>query len=87
MGTICCRQTNTPTVVLTERDRIRLRYEGDRAITIIGPVTGRRYEFSAPGESALVDARDAPALLSSRCFRWAGVVRESSDRVSSKRAP
>lgn len=43
-------------------------YHGARGVTVIGPVTGRRYRFESGG-SALVDSRDRPALLGQQGFR------------------
>jgi hypothetical protein len=37
-------------------------------LTVLGPVTGRRYAFPAGGVQA-VDRRDAPRLLGSSLFR------------------
>jgi hypothetical protein len=31
-------------------------------MTVIGPVTGRRYRFDQPGAKVSIDPRDAPAL-------------------------
>jgi hypothetical protein len=45
----------------TERSRVRVR----------GNATGRHYEFSGADPVQSVDARDAPALLSTRFFRVA----------------
>jgi hypothetical protein len=38
-------------------------YQGRTALTVRGPLTGRRYRFSAPGARVAVDARDAPAIV------------------------
>lgn len=37
-------------------------YTGPTALTVQGPITGRRYRFSAPGACVPVDERDAPAV-------------------------
>jgi hypothetical protein len=34
----------------------------DRALTVIGPVTGRRYRWTAKGDVQIVDYRDAGGL-------------------------
>lgn len=34
------------------------QYVGDTAVTVLGPVTGRRYRFSVPGAVVAVDPRD-----------------------------
>jgi hypothetical protein len=38
------------------------RYTGATALTVVGPITGRRYRFIAPGAVLEVDSRDAPSL-------------------------
>jgi hypothetical protein len=75
----CCPGNSGPTVVLTNRDRVRIRYRGDRAVTVVGPVTGLSYGFSDRKRTAVVDPRDALALLKTHLFRLEGVVRESAD--------
>lgn len=37
-------------------------YFGDKALTVIGSVTGRRYRFAATGTVVMVDGRDSPAI-------------------------
>lgn len=36
--------------------------DGDAALTVIGPLTGRRYHFAGRGERVPVDGRDAAAV-------------------------
>ncbi len=45
----------------------QIRYRESGSILIHGPVTGRRYQFSA-GQPQSVDARDAIALLDTGFF-------------------
>jgi len=40
----------------------QFEYTGATALTAVGPITGRRYRFSAPGAIVEVDERDAPSL-------------------------
>jgi hypothetical protein len=79
----CCPGSSVSTVVLTNRDQVRVRYKGDNIITVIGPSTGLRYTFSAQHQTAVIDPRDALALLKSRHFRLEGVVNVSPDDLSS----
>lgn len=37
-------------------------YVGDKALTVIGSATGRRYRFASPGAVVAVDGRDSPAV-------------------------
>jgi hypothetical protein len=46
-----------------------IRYTEKSPIRVPGPVTGRRYEFSAAQPIQPVDARDAAVLLRTRFFR------------------
>lgn len=42
----------------TLRDRVYFKYMGRTGMTVIGPVTGKRYRFEGPGSVAEVDLRD-----------------------------
>ncbi len=37
-------------------------YTGATGLTVVGPLTGRRYRFDKPGARATVDGRDAFAM-------------------------
>jgi hypothetical protein len=37
-------------------------YVGKTALTVIGPVSGRRYGFTHPGDLLPVDERDGPSM-------------------------
>lgn len=37
-------------------------YLGEKVLTVIGSVSGRRYRFAAPGAVVAVDGRDSPAV-------------------------
>lgn len=52
-----------PTTAATH-GAVQFEYLGRSAITAIGPVTGRRYNFTAPGARVAVDLRDRGALAS-----------------------
>ena len=43
---------------------IRFEYVGATGLTVLGPVTGKRYRFDKPGSRLLVDLRDAPSMAS-----------------------
>jgi len=42
--------------------RPRFEYTGQTALTVVSPITGKRYRFSKPGERLEVDPRDQPLL-------------------------
>ena len=44
------------------RTTVRFRYTGDKALTVIGAMTGRRYRFGGPGAVVPVDVRDRGSL-------------------------
>jgi hypothetical protein len=48
---------------------ITLQYLQSSNVVVRGPVTGRRYAFSAWNRVQSVDRRDARTLLSTRMFR------------------
>lgn len=37
-------------------------YVGKTGLTVVGPVTGRRYRFASPGVLLAVDERDSPSM-------------------------
>jgi hypothetical protein len=49
------------------RSGVALRYRGARAVLVRGPATGVGYACH-PGDTLVVDARDAPALVASGVF-------------------
>src|SRR5262245_22422975 len=42
--------------------RVLFQYTGQTGLTVMGPVSGRRYRFDSPKAIVEVDTRDAPAL-------------------------
>lgn len=44
------------------RFTLYFEYVGRTGLTVVGPATGRRYRFDAPGARVAVDPRDRPAL-------------------------
>ena len=44
------------------RYRVLFEYVGKTALTVIGPVSGKRYRFAHPGAVIVVDPRDRPRL-------------------------
>jgi len=48
---------------------VSVRYTESQSVVVRGPVTGRRYAFSAANPVQSVDPRDAGALLQARFFR------------------
>ena len=71
-STSCCG--GAAAAPLSDRHRVRLRYQGGRPIEARGPATGAVYRFSGLDRQQLVDPRDAVALLRSSAFRFDGVV-------------
>ncbi len=43
-------------------ERHFFRYMGKTALTVVGPVSGQYYRFSAPGATVEADPNDAPSL-------------------------
>jgi hypothetical protein len=43
-------------------ERHFFRYEGQTALTVAGPVSGKYYRFPSPGATVEADPRDAPSL-------------------------
>lgn len=53
----------------TDRDAtVTLRYRSRSALIVLGPTTGKRYQFSAGGSMQAVDRRDAEPLVASGLF-------------------
>ncbi len=55
--------------ISTPLTAVSLRYLENSPISVWGPVTRRRYDFSASRPVQAVDPRDASALLRTRFFR------------------
>ncbi len=41
---------------------VNFEYTGKTALSVIGPISGKNYRFSKPGDVHLVDYRDASSL-------------------------
>ena len=41
---------------------VRFEYTGQKTLTVTGPVTGKLYLFTQPGDKQLVDYRDAMSM-------------------------
>jgi hypothetical protein len=54
------------------------RYTGNTGMTVVGPITGKRYRFNAPGAVVAVDARDAPGVGAAPNLRQVVKVKEHS---------
>jgi hypothetical protein len=39
---------------------LRVEYMGKTALTVVSPLTGKKYRFNKPGEWLQIDARDRP---------------------------
>jgi hypothetical protein len=44
-------------------------YIGKTGLTVLGPVSGRRYRFNHPGAIVEVDPRDSPSMTTVPCLR------------------
>jgi len=44
------------------RSLVYFEYVGKTGLTVIGPITGKRYRFPKPGAKIAVDSNDAPLL-------------------------
>ncbi|MET0341718.1 MAG: hypothetical protein ABW252_12005 [Polyangiales bacterium] len=44
------------------RFEVRFAYVGATALTVVGPISGRRYRFERPFAQLAVDPRDRPGL-------------------------
>lgn len=76
----CCGQSSGARLVIRQRDideglRFEIEYWGGRRIEIRGSATGMTYVFSGLSRIALVDPRDAPAILRNQMFRMKGTRR------------
>ena len=56
-----------PSTATTE---IVFEFVGHGATSVRGPVSGRVYRFSAPGERVRIDLRDRPGLAAMPALRW-----------------
>jgi hypothetical protein len=52
---------------------VRIRYVGKDSIAVLGPASGRRYEFNSTTPVGLVRAADASILVRTRLFVTAEV--------------
>ena len=43
--------------------RVVFRYNGRTALTVVGPISGKRYRFEGPGARVEVDPRDRRSLI------------------------
>ncbi|MBV9743892.1 MAG: hypothetical protein JO099_09015 [Acidobacteriia bacterium] len=57
--------------VTTPPDWVRIQYLEVSPVRVMGPFTGRSYEFSGSQRIQTVDTRDAQSLLRTRFFRRA----------------
>ena len=57
-------ETSEPTPVGPPPGTVFFQYLGGTALTVLGPVTRRRYRFGWPGAQVAVSNKDAPLLVS-----------------------
>jgi len=62
----------TSAIARRHRYEIRFEYTGQSALTVHGPVSGRRYHFFQPGAQMVIDARDRPHLARIATLREVG---------------
>lgn len=70
----CCGQPSAGTLIVrnttvSDGRTLRVRYAGGRPMTVTGPVTGNRYEFSGRNRVRDVDPRDAAVIVRHSHFR------------------
>jgi hypothetical protein len=53
---------NAPTIT-PPRFVVQFAYVGATSLTVIGPISGRRYRFDRPSARLAIDPRDRPGLL------------------------
>jgi hypothetical protein len=53
-------------------DPLTFELVGAASLTVVGPISGRRYRFSHPGALVVVDPRDSRALSAVSALRRAG---------------
>ena len=72
----CCGESGARLVIqqkdIDEGLRFEIEYWGGRRVEVQGTVTGQKYVFSGLSRVALVDPRDAPAILRNQMFRMKG---------------
>jgi len=54
----------------TATSEIVFEFVGHGAASVRGPVSGRVYRFSAPGDRLRIDLRDRPGLAAMPALRW-----------------
>lgn len=52
-----------PTTAPAPRFVVQFEYVGSTSLTVIGPISGRRYRFDRPSARLPIDPRDRPGLL------------------------
>ena len=53
----------------TRRASVFFEYVGRTGLTIVGPISGQRYRFDAPGSRQPVDPADRPSLAAVHVLR------------------
>jgi len=48
---------------VVEPSYVYFEYVGTSSLTVLGPISGRRYRFDGSGARAAVDRRDAPSIM------------------------
>jgi len=61
--------TTNSTVRPARQTSVFFEYVGRTGLTIVGPVSGRRYRFEAPGSRQPVDPADKPSLAAIQMLR------------------
>lgn len=52
------RASAAPLTATARPNPVRFEYTGRTALTVVSPLTGRKYRFAEPGAKVEVDARD-----------------------------
>ena len=53
----------------TRRDSVSFEYIGQTSLVVVGPATGRQYNFERTGARVSIDPRDRPWVASMRALR------------------
>lgn len=61
--------SNSASITLPD---VYFQYLGDRGLTVIGPISGKRYRFNYPGTVMAVDPRDRRSLTAIHHLKQVG---------------
>ena len=56
-------KTEIPNADRKLREDVHFEYTGETALSVTGPVSGKKYRFLFPGDRQSADYRDAPGMM------------------------